>query len=170
MRLSKPINYLLTISMLAMLVACSSNHEQTESKTSKELKVTYVDLGYDQPTAKLMIEGMSCERMCVSAVKKSIAEVPSVEIEDMLFDAEVAVDTLIVHFDPKKVSEKELIDAVEKLAGGDTYSVNEVQLNKDAKSSSVNERREKSGGKNSNAKQYTFSVPNPFEILRKVGL
>ena len=160
----------MTISVLAMLASCSSNSEYSEETKSKELKVTYVDLGYEQPTAKLMIAGMSCERMCVSAVKKSIAEVPTVEIKDMLFDADVTVDTLIVHFDPSKVSEKDLVEAVEKLAGGETYTVNEIQLTKDSKSSCVKEKRDRSGVKKAETKQYTFSVPNPFEILRKVRL
>ena len=168
MRLSKPINYLLTISILIVLIGCSSAEQKTTQDRS--LKVSYVDFGYEQPTAKLMIEGMSCERMCVNAVKKSIATVPTVEINEMLFDSDAAVDTLIVHFDPAKVSEKELVKAVEDLAGGDTYQVKEIQLSKDAKTSCTRDRSKRTKKNNGDARQYTFTVPNPFEVLRKVAL
>jgi len=171
MKTHAAIQFGLIVSVLALLISCSSNEASVHQDRAEDvLKVTYVDYGGEQPMAKLMIEGMSCERMCVSAVKKSMANVPTVEIQEMHFDAEVDVDTLIVHFDPLKVTEEQLVRAVEDLVGGDTYHVKEIHLSKDAKSScrtapSADKKKTKT-----EAKQFIFSVPNPFEVLRKVAL
>ncbi len=149
---------------------CSTNSGETFSAEKSELKVSYVNFSSDVPTAELIINGMSCERMCVSAVKKSIAQVPTVSIQEMVFDADKANDTLIVHFDPSKVSEMDLVKAVEELAGGDTYHVKEIRLNTDGKNSSIRKLKRSSNRKKEQVAEYKFSVPNFFEVLRKVSL
>lgn len=159
----------LLLSALLLVISCSQ--ADTETKTAQDkgaVKVSYVDNIEKGGDAQIMIEGMTCERMCVNAVSKSIAAVPSVTVQEMRFDAEQSIDTLIVSYDASQISEQELIEAIESLAGGDTYHVKEVQLSKDAKTSEHFEYE--NGWKGPNVDRYRFEVPNFFDVLRKVSL
>lgn len=167
----RPVHrFLIPLLAVILLFSCNSTEEKKTVSERAELKVSYVDMGSLEPTAKLIIDGMTCERMCVNAVKKSIAQVPTVRIDEMIFDADVVTDTLIVHFDPSQVSELDLVKAIEDLAGGDTYHVKEVQLDQDGKSSEIKRKRTRRSDKDDHAAEYRFTVPNFFEVLRKVSL
>ena len=159
--------------ILSILLAISCSQGPKENATSEKrapVKVSYVADIANGGDAQIMIEGMTCERMCVSAVSKSIAAVPSVTIQDMRFDAEKTIDTLIVSFDSNKVTEQQLIDAIESIAGGDTYHVTEVQLSKDAKTSDRGQQEKSWKGPKVAVDTYRFEVPNFFDILRKVSI
>lgn len=157
------------LSALIMVMSCSQADTTAEKAQERGVvKVSYVDNIEKGGDAQIMIEGMSCERMCVNAVSKSIAAVPSVTIQEMRFDSEQTIDTLIVSFDATQINEQALIEAIESLAGGDTYHVKEVQLSKDAKTS--NHFHYENGWKGPNVDRYRFEVPNFFDVLRKVSL
>jgi copper chaperone CopZ len=159
--------------VLSILLAISCSQGPTENAASLErepVKISYVADIANGGDAQIMIEGMSCERMCVNAVSKSIAAVPSVTIQEMRFDAEKTIDTLIVSFDSKKVTEQQLIEAIESVAGGDTYHVKEVQLSKDVKTSDRGQQERSWKGPKVAVDTYRFEVPNFFDILRKVSI
>ncbi len=159
----------LLLSALIMVISCSQADTAASPAQKKgTVKVSYVDNIEKGGDALIMIEGMSCERMCVNAVSKSIAAVPSVTIQEMRFDTAQSIDTLIVNYDATQTNERALIEAIESLAGGDTYRVKEVQLSKDAKTSE--HFKYENGWKGPNVDRYRFEVPNFFDVLRKVSL
>jgi copper chaperone CopZ len=161
---------ILILAVVLVFSCAQSGTEEVKVKERGAVKVSYVDNIDKGGNAQIMIEGMTCERMCVNAVSKSMAAVPSVTIQEMRFDAEKTIDTLIVTFDASKIDEQALIDAVESLAGGDTYHVKEIQLSKDAKTSARIQNERARRGPKVAAESYRFEVPNFFDLLRKVSL
>lgn len=161
----------LVIVSILLAVSCSQGPKENATAEEREpVKVSYVADIAKGGDAQIMIEGMSCERMCVSAVSKSIAAVPSVTIQEMRFDADKTIDTLIISFDSEKVTEQLLIEAIESIAGGDTYHVKEVQLSKDLKTSECKPQEKSWNGPSVGVDTYRFEVPNFFDILRKVSI
>jgi len=136
-----------------------------------ETKVTYVDGDTAKPQAMLLIEGMSCERMCVNAVNKSIAAVPGVMSHEILFDADATIDTLYVDYDASKVGETQLIQAVESIAGGDAYHVTEIKLPRSKATSFISRPKSKSSSsKSAEVSSYRFTVPNFLDVFRRVRI
>jgi copper chaperone CopZ len=154
---------------IVLLISCTAT--ESAPKAATDVKVTYVSDLEPGTSARFLISGMSCERMCVSAVKKGVSALPAVKIADMRFDADVPVDTLIVDFDSSQMDEVKIIEVIQSLAGGDSYKVIEVQLAKGEKTSLRRDAsRIKRNSPDLDVSQYRFEVPNLLDIIRKVSI
>lgn len=154
---------------LCLLVVSCSSPESSVDKSQKEIKVTYVDNLGSQGAARLMIEGMSCEKMCVNTVQRCVTAINSVEVEQMAFDPKVDVDTLVVSFDPQITSQDKIIEAIESQVDGDTYHVKEIQLSTDLRTSCL-PQESKSDKANKTKNSQRFEVPNFLDLMRKVAI
>lgn len=171
------LTYTILAFALLGLLACSQGGPEADNMSNDELlsaediaeietKYSYVGSGEGAPVAKILISGMTCERMCVSKVNSTVAQLPGVMEMDMAFDADQGIDTLTVSFDPFEVDEKDIVGAIEGIAGG-VYKVTEVQLTKDGPKSCAPApklRDKKDGG------SARFSVPSIFDMLKRVSI
>ena len=79
--------------------------------------------------ADLSIEGMSCEMMCGGSIKKALAKLPGVISTEIKFVEGDETDHAVVQFDAAKVSDAEMIDAIQGLYDGQ-YKVVAVKITK----------------------------------------
>ena len=181
----RPISRVLSFLFIAFMMGCSqapdgqtNTSDMSLDRTMDEVRIqeietkyNYVGSGEGAPVAKVMISGMSCERMCVSKVNATVAELPGIMEMDIAFDSEVEIDTLTVSFDPFEVDERDIVKAIEGIAGG-VYQVKEVELTKEGPSSSAKveklENERKSNNHRVKAQRARFSVPNIFDMLKRV--
>jgi len=116
------------ISMVSILaVGCSNNHLEENVQEPIAVSKTVVKGVEAKATAKIGINGMSCEMMCGGAIKKCLKGIKGVKETIIHFDQNETVDVAEVDFDNNQVSEKELIAAIEMLNDG-KYKVKSVEL------------------------------------------
>ena len=120
-------NLVFLSSLTILLFACSSNHLEQQKTENIEVSKKVVKGTEAKATAKIGINGMSCEMMCGGAIKKCLKGIKGVKDATIDFDQNNPVDVAEVDFDDSQVSEKELIAAIEKLNDGQ-YKVKSVEL------------------------------------------
>lgn len=118
--------------LAALLFACSGNvPEPAASSASTTIQRTVEEVvGATAGTfADLSIEGMSCEMMCGGSIKKALAKLPGVNSTEIEFVEGDERDHAVVNYDATKVSDKEMIDAIQGLYDGQ-YKVVAVKITK----------------------------------------
>lgn len=88
-------------------------------------------------TADLRIDGMSCMMACGSSIRKALNKVSGVASTEIVFNEGDEADHAIVTYDPTKVNDNELIQAVHGLYDGQ-YKVTAITITKQVKSASSN--------------------------------
>ncbi|MBL7950532.1 MAG: heavy-metal-associated domain-containing protein [Flavobacteriales bacterium] len=79
--------------------------------------------------ADLSITGMSCEMMCGGSIKKALAALPGVNSTEINFIEGDESDHAVVNYDATKVSDDQLISAIQNLYDGQ-YKVVAVKITK----------------------------------------
>ena len=109
------------------LAACGSNQDKAIHDSKVEVKYSYVEGNSEGSKAKLGVKGMSCEIMCGGLIKKSLKKLDGVSTAAISFNPDDKSGLAEVEFDNKKITEKELVAAIEKLNDGQ-YKVNSVEV------------------------------------------
>ena len=76
----------------------------------------------DLKKVSLNIEGMTCEIGCARMIQSKLSKTEGVKFAKVNFEKKNG----IVEYDANKVSEKQIVSAVEQIAGGDLYKVIEI--------------------------------------------
>ena len=79
--------------------------------------------------ADISIDGMSCEMMCGSSIKKALAALPGVNSTEIKFIEGDVRDHAVVNYDAAKISDAEMVDAIQSLYDGQ-YKVVAVKITK----------------------------------------
>lgn len=157
---------------LTALLSCNSNRVEDSNEIQAEVPVKIIPAHGDGGEASLFITGMSCEKMCVSKIKKTLADLDGVESMEVDFVVDREVDQFTVQFDEAKVSEKEMIEAVQGIAGG-VYTVTEVEVKKDQATSykyrTRKSKEQRPTYKSEKMADHSFKMPNIFEVLKRFG-
>lgn len=114
---------------VALIGACSSSPDASTEKT-EDISVTYVEeVGGETEkfVASLSIDGMACEMSCGSAISSALSSIEGVSNTDIEFNGAEEENFAVVEFDSGITGEKEMIEAVEKLANGH-YKVSKVKV------------------------------------------
>lgn len=127
----KPTHLLLTVA--TTLFACSGTPstevQAPSSGIVRAVEEVQVPGGVATTFADLSIDGMSCEMMCGGSIKKALAKLPGVHSTEIRFVEGEEQDHAVVDFDASKVSDTELIEAIQKLHDGQ-YKVVAVKITK----------------------------------------
>ena len=83
-------------------------------------------------TADLNISGMTCEQMCGGMIKSALVKVPGVESTEIAFHDGDKIGHAKVTYDPAKVDDTKLVQAVQALADGQ-YKVESIAVVKQVK-------------------------------------
>lgn len=122
---------IIILSSIVLSVFGCSNQPNGQITEESGVKVTRsVVKGADEAkcTAKIAVDGMSCSKMCTGAIAGCLKKIDGVKVADIYFDPErKAGDFATIEFDDKKVTEKEMIAAIEKLNDGQ-YKVKSVEI------------------------------------------
>ncbi len=158
---------------LLLLCACSSGPADVPGAAADVARVVNEEViaqGDPVTFADLSISGMSCEMMCGGAIKKALAKVPGVSGTEIKFIEGDANDHAIVTFDPGKVSDAQLVDAVQSLHDGQ-YKVVAVAITRQVKASNAategDEAAEPVPAK-VNARLPAVLLPSLIELLSQV--
>lgn len=97
------------------------------SEPSAEVHHTEKQGAVDKTVAKLKVEGMMCEIACAGKIAKELNKVSGVASVSVDFVEPGALNTAEVEYNPDQVSESDLVDCVEKIAGG-IYDVKSIEV------------------------------------------
>ena len=119
------------------LFACSQPAPVPHVAAGIERVVEQVAISSGTPVtvADLSIEGMSCAMMCGGSIKKALALLPGVSGTEIKFIEGEERDHAVVTYDESKVSDAEMVEAIQKLHDGQ-YKVLAVKITKQVKGAS----------------------------------
>lgn len=124
----------LSLLSLIFLVACgqgpSADSVVVADRTVQEVSITE---GEPMASADMSIDGMSCQMMCANMIKGALDKVPGVTTAEVIFHDGDAIGHAKVTYDPAKVSDAQLVGAVQALADGQ-YKVSSIAIVKQVKS------------------------------------
>lgn len=106
--------------VIAVTVSCSSNNS-TQELSAIDSKVNQLEQTFQPPvvdaTKKLTVEvsGMACEMACGGAIRKDLYTTNAVGQVDFDFKMGREFNPTTIYFDDSKISEKEIIERIEKL-------------------------------------------------------
>lgn len=171
------LKILLLAALSAGVYACSSSTEQqvTDANGVKITRSVVKDADEAKCTAKIAVDGMSCSKMCTGAIAGCLKKMDGVKVADVYFDeARKTDDFATVEFDDQKVTEKEMIAAIEKLNDGQ-YKVKSVEIVVSEvsyeKIEDKNEKKDepvKSGsGKVTALNNICVAIPSVFSLLKR---
>ena len=95
---------------------------------SNEKKVDSIEIEVNKEEAKNLtnleveITGMTCEIGCARTIQSKLSKTEGVKFAEINFEKKNG----IVEYDANKVSEKDIVNVVEQIAGGDLYKVTDV--------------------------------------------
>lgn len=130
--------------------AAASAIERTVEEVTGTVPATFADLS---------IDGMSCEMMCGGSIKKALAKLPGVNSTEIKFIEGDERDHAVVNYDATKVSDAQMIEAIQGLYDGQ-YKVVAVKITKQVPAAGGTEA---GGGKVEEGR--SVSVLNPAAVV-----
>ncbi len=144
------LKLLASVLFVSLAFACSNATTEAEQNTTVTVSTTAL--------ASMGIDGMVCAAGCAAKIQDELASTEGVINCEVNFATELAS----IEYDPKVVSEQELIGAIEGVHGGDQYKVT---------STGEPVKEEKGGTANSEDDETLFELPHVefpsiFDIIR----
>lgn len=156
-------NFFKMLFILMFVVSCSGD-------SAVPVNITEVDGASDVQKAAFVIEGMSCEKACVSSVNKTITAINGVQDVNIGFDADRTLDTCYVSYNSSQVGYQEMLNAINTCNGG-VYEVKAVEIEK-SKDSELNatssNSKENQSLKQEKMKHVEFNFPSFTELFKSV--
>jgi Cu+-exporting ATPase len=111
--------------LLSVMLLFASCEKSVEKKSIETKSIDKKELSADADLKKvaLNIEGMTCEIGCARTIQSKLSKTEGIKFAEVNFEKKNG----IVEYDANKVSEKEIIAVVEKIAGGDLYKVSDIK-------------------------------------------
>ncbi|MCF6296928.1 MAG: cation transporter [Flavobacteriaceae bacterium] len=110
----------LVVLLIGVFISCNkANEKQVENKIEK-----IKELPMKLESFEIKIEGMTCEIGCARLIQSKLHKTEGVEFVEISFEEKNGKIT----FDTNKVTYTDIKNIIEKIAGGDVYSV--IQMNK----------------------------------------
>lgn len=169
------LKFIMITMVFAAVYACST--QPSEPVADNNVPVTrsvLKDAKEPKCTAKIAVEGMSCSKMCTGTIAGCLKKMDGVKSTEVYFDPERKTgDFATVEFDDKKVTEKEMIAAIEKLNDGQykvksvEIVVSEVSYEKIEEKSDKKEEQKSGSSKVTALNNISISVPSIFKIVEK---
>lgn len=117
---------LIALIALTTIAFVSCKKEATETETAVDTAKTEITAA-NLETATFKIEGMTCEMGCAKTIENKLAGLEGVGEATVDFESKTAT----VKFDKEKQNPETIVATVEAVAGGDTYTVEDVQVSHD---------------------------------------
>ena len=126
----KILNKFLTVLVIAVLfVSCENRDKQTNPEKSEQdqtanesHKQELQKKEADVRTVQLEIKGMTCEIGCAKLIQSKLYKTHGVTFAEVHFTDSSGVVT----YDANRLTEKDLVEAVEQAGGGDLYTVSSI--------------------------------------------
>ena len=117
----RSINSIIFLLIIFISVSsCKESADKKESKIDDTVKKEQLATA-DLRKVSLNIEGMTCEIGCARTIQSKLSKTEGVKFAEVNF----AEKHGIVEYDASLISENQIVEVVEKIAGGDLYKVTE---------------------------------------------
>lgn len=103
---------------ILVFISCEKKVEKVSVEVKNNEKYE-LSATADLKKVSLNIEGMTCEIGCARMIQSKLSKTEGVKFAKVSFEKKNG----IVEYDANKVSEKQIVSAVEQIAGGDLYKV-----------------------------------------------
>ncbi len=115
----KLINKILYVTILSVFfVACGNDKPQTENAIVKTEKLLTENL----KNVEVQIQGMTCEIGCARLIQSKLYKADGIKFAKVSFADSVGNIT----YDANRISDKEIKNIIQNVAGGDLYKVIEI--------------------------------------------
>jgi len=115
----KILNIFLSLILISIIFAsCEKSKDQNSEPLEKQSEIADADV----KTVQLEIKGMTCEIGCAKLIQSKLYKTDGVTFAEVHF----ADSSGVVTYDANRLSEKDLVQAVEKAGGGDLYTVSSI--------------------------------------------
>ena len=115
----KILNIFLSLILISVIFAsCEKSKDQKPQPLEKQSEIAEADV----KTVKLEIKGMTCEIGCAKLIQSKLYKTDGVSFAEVHF----ADSSGVVSYDANRLTEKDLVEAVEKAGGGDLYKVSSI--------------------------------------------
>lgn len=151
-------------------IACGQGPAETVAvpanvvRTEKEVAITS---GSPTTTADLSITGMTCAMGCGGAIKNALAKLPGVSATEIDFTGAEVANHAVVTFDPARISDAELVEAVQAIHDGQ-YSVKQVDVVKQVMSTGGADAPAAEQEEEVNASLPTINFPSIAGLLSRL--
>ncbi|MCF6347258.1 MAG: cation transporter [Flavobacteriaceae bacterium] len=119
----KKVTKLVTLLCVILLLASCEKKDEEKSDEAKVTEKKELSATTDLKKVALNIEGMTCEIGCARTIQSKLSKIEGIKFAEVNFEKKKG----IVEYDANKVSEKEIVAVVEKIAGGDLYKVSDIK-------------------------------------------
>ncbi|MFN3876156.1 MAG: heavy-metal-associated domain-containing protein, partial [Flavobacteriales bacterium] len=160
---------IITAAAIALLLACSgtgTQQEQSAEAIARTVQEVVISSGEPVTIADLSIEGMSCEMMCGGAIKKALAKL-GVERTEIKMSEDGSPNHAIATYDGAKLSDTDLIDAIQALHDGQ-YKVVAVAVTKQVKGDASAQQRGSDDGEVSMIAPREIALPSIAALLGRL--
>ncbi|MBJ2174744.1 heavy-metal-associated domain-containing protein [Aureibaculum sp. A20] len=122
MKFLKPIVLLITV---CVFLSCGNNSKTNVHNVagSHNSDGDNENIAANLEKISLGIDGMTCEIGCARTIQSKLSKTKGVKMAEVNFENKRGV----VEFDSNRITEDEIVDIVEQIAGGDLYKVIEVK-------------------------------------------
>lgn len=104
-----------SIFVLVALVSCNKNTGENVSVRNEKVEVIAENL----KNIEVEIEGMTCEIGCARLIQSRLSKTNGIKFVQVSFENKLGD----ISYDENIISKKEIMEEIEKVAGGDTYKV-----------------------------------------------
>ena len=166
------LRFTLPALLVLVLASCNSTEQPAADVAvagiERSVKEVSITSGEPVTYADLSIDGMSCEMMCGGSIKKALAKLPGVNSTEIKFVEGDDRDHAIVTYDESKVTDAEMIEAIQKLHDGQ-YKVLAVEITKQVQGTSEHSSVNAKDQKRVNVSTPTIAVlPSILALLTQI--
>lgn len=121
------------VTLIGVLFSCGNNSDKDDNNKVNISQGTSVKNdkldGNNQKIVEnyakvsLKIDGMTCEIGCARTIQSKLSKTNGVKLAKVNFESKTGV----VEYDTNKLSENQIVEIVEQIAGGDLYKVKQVE-------------------------------------------
>jgi Cu+-exporting ATPase len=104
-----------SIFVLVALISCNKNTGENVSVRNENVEVIAENI----KNIEVEIEGMTCEIGCARLIQSRLSKTDGIKFVQVSFENKLGD----ISYDENIISKKEIMEEIEKVAGGDTYKV-----------------------------------------------
>ena len=165
---SEDMKKYIALLFILSLIACGGSGTPSPAvnvaRTESSVAITS---GSPVSTADLSITGMTCGMGCGGAIKNALAKLPGVNGTEIQFESAEQANHAVVTYDPAKVSDAELIQAVQSIHEGQ-YKVQAVGITKQVLSAGSTEGQTEAEEAKVNATLPDVVLPSIVALLSRL--
>lgn len=147
--------FIFAIAAVVFYVGCA---DTMPAEVTVEERVADVE----KTVARIGVDGMMCEIACGGKIRKELSELNGVALATVDYNDDSNVNYALVEYNPSIVSERQLVETINRIGDGKLYSVTDVLITRYAPSG---DQTRVSGTDAVNMRTPKFVIPSITDVL-----